>query len=243
MIKIMIPARLQSNRLENKINLAMPNGKTMVEWVYDKAKEFCNYIDDHTSSVSVHVITDSPLVAGYFNDSILVTDLCNNGFERIRKAIINNNINDDELIINWQCDEVSLDFNKICKLYSEWDDSYDMITGHITIEKPNLNNVNDVKIAISDNKNAIYFSRNDIPYNCTYINKHIGLYMCKAGLIKEIYGKKQSYLEKVEKLEQLRVLENGYKISTIEFDYFNHESINTIEDYKEFMYAHGIECE
>ena len=85
-----------------------------------------------------------------------------------------------------------------------------------------LENVNSPKVVVDANMNALYFSRSIIPYqrnsdkaewlaNHTYY-KHIGLYAYRSNVLEEITGLPQSSLELAESLEQLRWLENGYKI-------------------------------
>jgi 3-deoxy-manno-octulosonate cytidylyltransferase (CMP-KDO synthetase) len=77
-----------------------------------------------------------------------------------------------------------------------------------------------VKVVVDENDNALYFSRSLIPYNQKFkdvnVYEHVGLYVYRKQFLLEISKLPQSHLEQIESLEQLRVLEKGYKIKVIE---------------------------
>lgn len=234
MSTIIIPARTNSTRLSNKINLTMPNGKTMVEWVHDKAL--------NTIANEVYVATNSIYVSGYFEKSILTSDKCENGTARIAEAIKIKQIPENELIINWQADEITLETNHINQLINYYNNLLikpHILTAHIEIDRPENNNPNEVKLITKkddeiDNQ-VIYFSRSHIPYNSNKIKKHIGIYLYTAKTIIRYSQLENTPLSKQENLEQLKALEHGMIIQSLELKPFEHISIDTDEDYQLFM--------
>lgn len=107
---------------------------------------------------------------------------------------------------------------------------------HLIKSEEDINNPNIVKVITDINDFAIYFSRSVIPYprkleNTLYF-RHIGLYGYKREFLLEYAKMKQTMLEKTESLEQLRVLENGYKIKVVNTE-FSVKGVDTAEDLKE----------
>jgi 3-deoxy-manno-octulosonate cytidylyltransferase (CMP-KDO synthetase) len=91
-------------------------------------------------------------------------------------------------------------------------------------ENDDVNNPNNVKVITDINSYAIYFSRSVIPHNRDLSNdviyyKHIGVYAFRPEALKLFVSLPVSNLEKIEKLEQLRLIENGYKIKMVLTDY------------------------
>jgi len=238
---VVIPARLNSTRLPNKVLLNL-KGKTVVQRVYEQCLKAKN-IDD------VYIATDSTKVEESclnFTQSIIMTDESHgSGTDRIAEAV--GEIECD-VIINVQGDEPFIEPELIEKLANTFDDDNIVMTSamHKIVKVKELKNHNIVKVTVDNKNNALYFSRSIIPHhrdewdsllnhhkeipNSLKFYRHLGIY----GYTKEFlltYSKmEQSYLERLEKLEQLRVLENGYKIKMIETDY-NSIGIDTIEDY------------
>jgi 3-deoxy-manno-octulosonate cytidylyltransferase (CMP-KDO synthetase) len=108
-----------------------------------------------------------------------------------------------------------------------------MVTACTTVSLEEAKNSNCVKVVIDKNNFALYFSRSLIPFDrdkegCEYL-KHIGIYGYKREFLLKFTQTDESFLEKTEKLEQLRALENGYKIKVLKTDY-NNISIDTEED-------------
>ena len=244
-IVVVIPARLNSTRLPNKVLLDL-KGKTVVRRVYDQCLKAKN-IDD------VYIATDSKEVKESclnFTDKIIMTDKTHqSGTDRIAQAVENI---DCDAIINIQGDEPFIEPSLIDELaITLKSKDIVMISALHKIEKvEDLKNPNVVKITIDKNNNALYFSRSIIPHHRDEWNsllnhhttipkalkfyRHLGIYgYTKEFLVK--YSKmEQSYLEKLEKLEQLRVLENGYNIKMIETNY-NSIGIDTKEDYEKAL--------
>ncbi|MBI3008287.1 MAG: 3-deoxy-manno-octulosonate cytidylyltransferase, partial [Candidatus Omnitrophica bacterium] len=104
---------------------------------------------------------------------------------------------------------------------------------HRIDDNSEINNPNVVKVVVANDGNALYFSRSPIPWadgsHCCY--KHIGVYAYTKDFLLTWTNLTQSPLEKAERLEQLRVLENGYRIKVIETG-FDTVSVDTEEDLK-----------
>jgi len=226
---IIIPARLASNRLPNKV-LADINGTPMVI----KTAKIAQQIDD------VVIATDSDeviKVADKYNIKAVLTDKNHkSGTDRIKEASDILNLKDDEFIINLQADEPFIEEEVLQKvkdaLISIKNREFVMVSCYKFIDEISAEDANLVKVVINSNSDAIYFSRSKIPYNrdnsVHNYKGHIGIYgFNKKSLDKfcEISAK----IEDVEKLEQLRVIYNGYKIKMIEIK-TNSFGIDTIED-------------
>jgi len=146
---------------------------------------------------------------------------------------------DAELIVNIQGDEPLIDPGAIdaATLSLRWDDSVPMGTLMKRIEDPaEIGNPNVVKVVTDLQGRAIYFSRHPIPYSrdeqpsasLTHF-KHIGLYVYRRELLLRYPDLPVGPLEKSERLEQLRALENGYSIRVVETEY-DSLGVDTPED-------------
>jgi len=228
---IIIPARLSSSRLPNKI-LADINGTPMVIKTALKAKQ----VDD------VVIATDSneviELAKNYNIQAILTNKNHKSGTDRIKEASDILKLNENELIINLQADEPFIETEILDKLKKQLkvikDREFVMASCYKIIDEIEAEDTNLVKVVIDKNSDAIYFSRSKIPYNRdNSIHKykgHIGIYgFDKKSLDKFCLLK--AHIEDIEKLEQLRVIYNGYKIKMIEVKTKSF-GIDTIEDLK-----------
>lgn len=226
---VLIPARLGSSRLPEKVILDIC-GKPMVQHVYEVAKK-AKSIDDvyiSTDSLKVKEICES------FTNNIIMTDENHqSGTDRIAQAVEDI---DCDFVINVQGDEPLMDYKLIDELALILQHkNLNMVSAMHRIDSvDDLVSPNSVKVIVDKNSDAIYFSRSIIPYNRDEQNsilenttipsiysyyKHIGIYGYLKNFLKDIVITEQTKLEKSEKLEQLRVLENGYKIHMIKTDY------------------------
>lgn len=215
-----IPARYGSSRFPGK-PLADMAGKPMIQRVYEQVKKALD---------EVWVATDDErilqVVENFGGKAVLTspdhksgTDRCNEAFSKIG--------NEFDVIINIQGDEPFIQPQQIETLKTCFD-SKD--TELATLVKPFkkedgfevLFNPNSPKVILNKNSEAIYFSRSIIPYirdvhHTEWLDKHIfykhiGMYAYRADILKKITLLPQSNLELAESLEQLRWIENGYKI-------------------------------
>lgn len=213
-IVAVIPARYQSSRFPGK-PLAMISGKTMIQRVYERVKGagICS---------DVIVATDDGRImqeVKRFSGHAVMTGACNCGTERVYLA---SRQADADVIVNVQGDEPLIKGEMIRELAAAFDDpSVTMATLKKRIEdKAEAMQGNVVKVVTDLDNNAIYFSRSPIPYDRENIHavyyKHIGIYGYTKAFLEKYVGLPVSQLESVEKLEQLRVLEHGFKIRVME---------------------------
>ncbi|MBE6293677.1 MAG: 3-deoxy-manno-octulosonate cytidylyltransferase [Bacteroidaceae bacterium] len=215
-----IPARYASTRFPGK-PLAMLGGKTVIQRVYEQVKD-C--FDD------LYVATDDERIASCVNEFggkyVMTSPDCKNGTERCLDAYKNLNLQCD-VIVNIQGDEPFIQRKQVDALMACFDSAE---TDIATLVKPfekadgleRLECPNSPKVIMNADGFAIYFSRSVIPYlrgvekeqwlDNHVFYKHLGIYAYRTDVLKEITVLEQSPLEKVESLEQLRWLENGYKI-------------------------------
>lgn len=230
---IIIPARLNSTRLKNKLLLEV-NSKPIIQWVYESAKK---------SKLSKRVIiaTDSEEIYGKaqnFGAEIEMTSAEHkSGSDRI--AEVAKRHPEFEYILNMQGDEpqitpdvidlaLELIQNTSCDISTLVREIKD--TGQI--QSPNC-----VKCVFDKNFNALYFSRYPVPYprNNEFAKyyAHIGMYGYKKESLLKMTSYPQADIEKTESLEQLRALYNGMNIKVAITD-LNPTGIDTIEDYNKF---------
>ena len=227
---VIIPARLGSSRLPGKVLLDIC-GKPMVQHVYEAAKK-ADGID------GVYIATDSDEVrvtCEKFTANVIMTDTKHeSGTDRLAEAVAKLTC---ENVINVQADEPLIDPKLITLLAKTLkDEATQMVSAmHKLKSTTELKSPNAVKVTVDKNSNALYFSRSIIPHHRdnweALLNhhetipeplkffKHIGIYGYKKEFLLNYADMEQTYLEKLEKLEQLRVLENGYKIKMIETEY------------------------
>ena len=210
----------------------------MIEWVYRRAlsvKKFNRVI----------VATDHPDIFNFIQsiggEAKMTPENLTSGTDRV--AVVASDI-DAEIIVNLQGDEPLIEpevLRKVCDCFS---DSEVQVSTPITkIEKlEDLTNPNLARVVIDNQGDAIYFTRAVIPYFRDeraiakwYINhnyyKHIGIYAYRKDFLFHLTKLPEGNLEKIEKLEQLRILENGYKIRTVLTEY-QARSVDTKEDLK-----------
>lgn len=211
-----IPARYSSTRLEAK-PLKKIHGHTMIEWVYKRAKK--SELHDLVVATDDKRIYDE--VISFGGKAIMTSETHPNGTSRI--AEVCEKMDDYDVIINIQGDEPLIEADMINSLINTFKENKDLVMAtlkHKLNSKEEIENPNSVKVICDKNNYAIYFSRSVIPYprkneNISYY-KHIGIYAYKRDFVIEYSKMPSSPLEEAESLEQLRVLENGYKIKVLE---------------------------
>ncbi|MGL4253397.1 MAG: 3-deoxy-manno-octulosonate cytidylyltransferase [Fusobacteriaceae bacterium] len=211
-----IPARYASTRLEAK-PLKDIEGHTMIEWVYKRALK--SKLDRVVVATDDMRIYDEVIKFG--GDAVLTSEAHTNGTSRI--AEVCEKIGGYEVIINIQGDEPLIEPDMINSLIDAFIKESELVMGTLkhrinTMEE--IENPNVVKVVTDRKDYAIYFSRSIIPYprelNMGNYFKHVGIYGYKSEFVKAYAEMESTPLEKSESLEQLRVLENGYRIKVIE---------------------------
>jgi len=240
---IVIPARIDSSRLPKKVLLDL-KGRTVIQRVYEQCLKVAN-ID------AVYIATDSNEIKEVCNsftgDVIFTKSTHQSGTDRIGEAVA---LIDCDIVINVQGDEPFIDPTLIEELVNSFENSeISMSSAMSKIDDVNdLQNRNVVKVTVDNQNNALYFSRSLIPFPRDHkellisnkelekfpVYRHIGIYGYRKEFLLDYIKMNQSYLEKVEKLEQLRALENGFKIKMIEAKH-SLSGIDTQEDYEEAL--------
>ena len=216
-----IPSRYGSSRFPGK-PLALISGKPMIQWVYENVSK-AEFLD------SVYVATDDQrifdCVEGFGGKALMTSDKHTCGTDRLAECAEILKLEDDDLVLNIQGDEPLIKAEMVQDLYSCFDQE-DVYMG--TLKKrievnEELDNPNVVKVINDVNDYAIYFSRYCMPYERdgkkAVHYKHIGAYGYKTWFLKKYSKMKKTPLEIAESLEQLRVLENGFKIRVKETRY------------------------
>lgn len=216
---IVLPARLASTRLPNKL-LCDVYGKTVLQRSYENASR-------SKLAASVVIACDDEALlenARSFGGTAYMTSKDHqSGTDRIAELLPKV---DAEIIVNVQSDEPLLDVSIIDALIDAMRTSPDaaMGTAVIPIKNPDdVKNPNVVKCVLDNAGYAVYFSRAGIPFDrdnaggVTYY-KHFGIYAYRRGFLAGYKTMAPSYLEKTEKLEQLRAISNGHKIKVIKAD-------------------------
>lgn len=215
-----IPARYASTRFPGK-PLADLGGKPVIEHVYRRVN---SVLDE------VYVATDDSriydTVTGFGGRAIMTSADHPSGTDRVREAFAKSG-SDADVVINVQGDEPFIDPTQIRLLMDAFDDKrtdiatlarrFDPADGFEALFDPNL-----VKVVFGADSYALYFSRSIVPYvrgvewkqwlNRATFYTHVGVYAYRAEVLDRITRLERSTLECAESLEQLRWLENGYKI-------------------------------
>lgn len=225
-----IPARIGSTRLKRKA-LALLGNKPMVQRTYEAAIQ-CPDLDD------VIVATDSEEISSVIkscNGKVEMTDKnIQTGSDRV--AVVASRYPEMDVIINLQGDEPFIKPQMLTELAAPFfsDNPPQMATLAYELKSDELKNPDIVKVITDKNGDAIYFSRSPIPFQrdlSVKINTlhHMGIYAYTKSFLKLYTKLPQTTLEIAEKLEQLRAIENGYKIRVC---YTEHRTleINTPEE-------------
>ena len=212
-----IPARLNSTRLPNKL-LRDIYGKTLIRRTYEATKN-SSLFDD------VLVVTNSEEILKELKNNQIKFLFDKNQYETgtDRIAGIASDINAD-IIINVQGDEPFINEKTIKLIINVFKNDFDKSVGIVSVMTPflddlELNNPNNVKVITDKANNAVYFSRHPIPFkrniNTSVPYKHIGVYAFRKESLLEFSKLNIGDLEKSEKIEALRLIENNIKIKMI----------------------------
>lgn len=232
-----IPARFASTRLPGK-PLVDLLGKSMIRRVYEQVEK-AKLVDEII--VATDDIRIEKAVNGFNGTVVMTPENIQSGSDRI--AYVAKNLDDAEIIINVQGDEPLLSPEMVDEavLPLLQDDSIEVATlVKVITDEKDLKNPNIPKVVIDEEGYGVYFSRSPIPYfratenhdewlkSHTYY-KHIGLYVFRKNFLLMFTSWRESLLERAEKLEQLRIIENGYRIKAVITKY-DSISVDTPED-------------
>lgn len=224
---VIIPARLNSQRLPEKVLLDI-KGKPMMQHAFERAKE--------SGAITVTIATDDEKVAKVAED--FGADVCmtqsthQSGTERLAEAVAALALAEDDIVISLQADEPYMPSQLIGQLASNMYEFEHVKVATLATKLKNpedLFNPNIVKVVLNYRNYALFFSRAPIPWdrdrfanlkeeNIAELKladayfRHIGLYAYRAGFLETYASWSASPLEKIESLEQLRILWNSHKI-------------------------------
>lgn len=210
-----IPARYSSSRFPGKI-IAEIAGKPMIQRVYEQANK-SQLLDQLFVAVDDERVLKC--VEGFGGNAVMTNPDHQSGTDRIAEAVEKL---DAGIVVNIQGDQPLFDPKMIDEAVQPLldDPSLQMSTLKTKIGEEDFSDPAVVKVVVDENNYALYFSRSLIPYSRDKVEvniyEHIGLYVYRKNFLLEISKLPQSFLEKIEMLEQLRVLEKGYKIKVIE---------------------------
>lgn len=222
-----IPARYASTRFPGK-PLAVINGMSMIQRVYEQVGIAVNKL----GNADVLVATDDERilshVLGFGGKVVMTADSHPSGTDRVAEAA-NLVADKPEVVINVQGDEPFIRPEQILQLAACFNNSETQIATLVKTIHTNdeLTNTNVVKAVVDLSGRALYFSRSAIPFHRDthekvpqhkYL-KHIGVYGFRFDVLQRLTQLDQSPLERMESLEQLRWLENGYSIQTAITEY------------------------
>lgn len=238
---VIIPSRYASTRFPGK-PLCLLSGKPMIQHVYERAKK-TGLVQEVFVATDSKLIYD--FVEGFGGKAIMTSDAHRSGTDRLAEAVeklqdTGYRIQNTDIVINVQGDEPMLHPQMIDDVISLMDDERASI-GTLSKrmeEAEEILDPNIVKVVFNVEGFALYFSRSPIPYHrdlfrvmgqessaerttldaprSTHYFKHIGIYAYRKEVLLRLSKMPSTRLEEIEKLEQLRALENGLKIKVKE---------------------------
>lgn len=230
---IIIPARLSSSRLKNKIMLPIGNVPMFIATA-NRVRD----IDEVVIAVDDDSVANTAKSYGF--RAVLTKKEHQSGTDRIFEAVQILGLDDNEIVINVQADEPFIEPENIFKFKNfcnaKIKDSF-MFSCFKNIGSDQANDPNLVKVVIDFSGYAVYFSRSLIPYprsSCDTYKAHIGIYGYNVGNLREFCSLPFSFLENTEKLEQLRALESGKRIAMLEIE-SKSIGIDVMDDYKKAL--------
>ena len=236
---VVIPARYASTRLPAK-PLADIAGKPMIQRVYEQAIK--------SGAKQVIIATDDERIAKvarrFAKDVCLTRTEHQSGTERLAEVIEKYQLADDEIVVNVQGDEPLIPPCIIAQVAKNLTDHTEVSMATLAVNMRNADEIFDpnvVKVVTDKKGYALYFSRASIPWDRDNFAKqpsslyqemmrHIGIYAYHAAFVKRYLAWPASSLEKIESLEQLRVLYQGEKIHVAIANQSPPRGVDTPED-------------
>lgn len=235
-IALIIPARYRSTRFPGK-PLTMIGGQTMLSRVVDIAEKVSDKIPD----IKVAVATEDARILKHAEElgvhAVMTSDSCRTGSDRVLEAA--KKIGDFDFIIGLQGDAPFTPPSALIKMIEAFKATPDIevVTPVINLRWSELDNLREQKkttpfsgttAVINAEGQALWFSKNILPAirkeesyrdnECSPVHQHLGLYGYRADILEKFVTLPEGYYEKLEGLEQLRLLENDIKIQTVKLD-------------------------
>jgi 3-deoxy-manno-octulosonate cytidylyltransferase (CMP-KDO synthetase) len=252
---VCIPARYESTRFANKV-LAKDSGKFLIQHTYEQA---CKAALPDSVLIATDHSTVLEAAKAFGAECIMTSPDCASGTDRIAQAVKDI---DFDIVINLQADEPEIDPANIDTVAQLLIDNPEAPMATLAAEfqsEKQICDPNIVKLVVSQYAvrsthnapvRALYFSRSIIPYDrqsggvgpISRYMRHLGIYAYRKDFLLEFTNLPQGRLEQIEKLEQLRAIENGYTILVAKVKH-TCDGIDTPEQYAQFVkrYKSAIE--
>lgn len=214
-----IPSRYGSSRFQGK-PLALIAGKPMIQRVYEQAKQ-------SAAVTRVVVATDDERIYKAVKDfgglAVMTSEACRSGTDRVAETAEILGLSPDDLVVNIQGDQPVFNPLTIDELISPFGPDPDLLMSTLAfkiVDEREITDPKDVKVTFDNNGFALYFSRAQIPFprdpgTKADFYKHLGFYAYKKKFLDTLVTLPTGACEHIEKLEQLRVLEYGYRIKVV----------------------------
>jgi 3-deoxy-D-manno-octulosonate cytidylyltransferase len=228
-VAVVVPARYGATRLPGK-PLAQIDGRPMIWYVWERAKR-------SRSASRVVVATDDDrilaAVRGFGGEAVMTSPDCASGTDRVAEAARSL---EEDIVINLQGDEPMMHPSVIDAVAESLlaDPAVSMATAAFPLDDPGaFVHPSVVKVVVDARGDALYFSRSPIPHYRDAApgryRKHLGIYGYRRDFLFRIAALRPTSLEEAEKLEQLRVLQNGFKIRVVDVAY-DSTGVDTADD-------------
>jgi 3-deoxy-manno-octulosonate cytidylyltransferase (CMP-KDO synthetase) len=239
--RVVIPARYGSTRLPGKALLSI-RGKPMVQWVYERARA--------SAATEVLIATDDLLIVSaahsFDAETVMTATSHPSGTDRIAEVARVRGWAEDEIVVNVQGDEPLIPpvlIDQVAGLLESDPGAQIATLATPILALPELMDPNVVKVVASTAGRALYFSRAPIPWNRDAAphgvasqssfggaRRHVGIYAYRVGALLRLAALPPSPLERREKLEQLRALENGLDLRVADARERPGPDVNTAAD-------------
>ncbi len=237
-IKIVIPARYGSSRLEGKPLLEIIR-KPIFWHVYQRC------LEAGFDEQSIVLATDDERIYQKAQDlglSVVMTSECHeSGTDRINEVASKMEWSSADVVINVQGDEplIPAALINLVASFAVSNPQFDISTAVTPIDCfDSFQNPNVVKAILGENQQALYFTRSPAPFNrdnsidTSLAFRHVGIYAYRVNALKQFCSYSESALEKYEKLEQLRALSNGMSIGACVYNGSLPHGVDTLEDFQ-----------
>jgi 3-deoxy-manno-octulosonate cytidylyltransferase (CMP-KDO synthetase) len=228
-----IPARFESTRFPGKPLVTIAH-KTMIQHVYERSLQAKNVAEVIVATDDARILQ---AVQAFGGQACMTSPLHRSGTDRVAEVAASS---DADVIVNVQGDEPLIDPEALNAVVEPFQSDPSLMISTLSVEGTDgeLDNPNVVKVVVDHDGFALYFSRSPIPFfrdpsptdgdNRRFL-KHVGLYAYRRTFLARLATLRESYLEKAEALEQLRFLENGYRIKVVNSTYQS-LAVDTPED-------------
>lgn len=230
-----IPSRYGSSRFEGK-PLALIAGKSMIQRVYEQTQKSKAVTKTIVATDDERIIK---AVENFGGTAVMTSDDCRSGTDRVAQTAEMLNLGTDDIVVNIQGDQPVFNPLTIDELISPFSDDLNLNMSTLAFkikDEREITDPKDVKVTFDNNGFALYFSRAQIPFprdpdTKVDFYKHLGFYAYKKSFLDKLVTLSTGTCENIEKLEQLRVLEFGYRIKVVITSYDSPE-IDLPEDIK-----------